>query len=649
MQNKFILTDGQKSVDLLDSDDPRVWTFFSNAPNSTQDMLYARVSAAFRAYNLKANTVGSMPFTLTTENGEEYDNSATWENKVGFLPNPSELFRLNTLSYMSTNTIYNLRTTDALGYKVKGMYHAVATTFTPFVNSGTQQVDYIERRIGAHIERYQMEDKRLVRMWRLDHTTELLPSPNTEAKAIMNAAGEVFYADLWIKHFYERGGVAPTVIAMKGAVAPDKKNTEEQSWTDWLLGLGRWRARIVRVFNTDTLEVKQFGSSVTDLKNNETYTRAITNIAMGTGMPLSLLMANSANYATAKEEKATWYENDIIPFCSWMEYHYNEQVFHPMGLSMQFHPETLDPQQEDETERAQAINTFIDFLAKCPTLELFIGTCDTFGYELSDSLRTAAEAYYNDKEDIPEGDDDEAPTGTGVPVDGMPVAQDLNTVPALTLNGAQISSAVAIVQAVAEGRLPREAGIGQLQTLVNLTPEQAELCMGSVGQSFTAPPRPAPVPFGGGKPVADDDPDNVIDRDGEQPAEAEADDGEEDKKPFGKGYPMTQEMVDDIIPPVKWTPSLDQLRELQRWQELAFRKLKRAEPLDFEWRNDTLPEDVYNRITEFLPASKSEWDVKELFDVIQLESVTQAKEDDGMKYLADSINRMAEAMMVAKA
>lgn len=538
MQNKFILTDGQKSINLLASDDPNVWTFFSGAPQSDNDILYARVSAAFRAYNLKANTVGSMPFTLNTLNGDEYDNSATWENKVGFLPNPSELFRLDTLSYMATNTVYNLRTSDILGYKTKNLLHAVAHTFHPFINPATMQLEYIERWIGTERERYLPDDPRLVRMWRLDHTTEVLPSPNTEARAIMNSAGEVYYADAWIKHFYERGGVPPTIIAMKGSVSPTKREDEEKSWTNWLLGLGRWRARNARVINADALDVKQFGSSVTDLKNMDTYKQAIENIAMGTGMPLSLLLANSANYATAKEEKATWLDSDIIPFVKWLGYEYNMQVFHPLKLSLVFHPETLDPQQEDETERASAINTFMDFLAKCPTFEMFIGTCDTFGYELSDSLREAAEQYYAEKK----------------------------------------QSAEAI----------------QTQS------KPVDITLAS----------------------------NI------------------------EAQPTTDIQMQKQQPSAKWIPSLDQMRELQRWQELAFRKLKRAEPLNFEWRNDSLPEDVYAKIMSGLAGAETEDTIKALFDVMQFEGMTvtippaYTEEDTTIKTLADSINRLADSISI---
>lgn len=67
--------------------------------------------------------------------------------------------------------------------------------------------------------------------------------------------------------------------------------------------------------------------------------------------------------------------------------------------------------------------------------------------------------------------------------------QPIEANPDLVLNGAQVQAALAIVTAVAQGELPRDAGIGQLQVLFNLAPAQAEKVMGSVGKE---PARGAP-------------------------------------------------------------------------------------------------------------------------------------------------------------
>lgn len=402
MQTKFYLLDEKKNVSLFSDEG---WANLGTTSNATQDEQFARVAAAFRAYHIKANTVGGMPFTLY-KGEDEFDSSSAWQNKVGFLPNPSDLFRINTLSLIATNTAYNLRTKDALGYKTKGLYPAVAYSFTINTNLRTGEAESITRKVGQQSEKFTMDDPRLVRLWRLDHTTEVLPSRNTEAQAIMSSAGQILYADQWIQHFYRSGGIAPTLIAMKGLIDNTQKEEKEKSWSDWLLGVGRSWLRRARIYNAEAMEVKQLGSSVADLKNTDVYRQAMENIAIGAGMPLSMLLSNSANYGTAETEKRTWINGEVVPLVEWMAYEYNRQVFTPLGLRLVFRPETMDEQQLHEVSRASAVSTFMDFFAKCPTFEIFVGTCATFGYELTDDLLSAAQAYYAAK---PKPEDEPAP------------------------------------------------------------------------------------------------------------------------------------------------------------------------------------------------------------------------------------------------
>lgn len=514
---KIIYTDGgnAKAINPWAVDqNPEAWVWYSGQPQKIQDEYYAKVAAMYRAHQLKANTVSSIPFVLLTKRGKEYDTSAHWENKVGFLPNPQELLRLNVLSYMATNTIYNLRTTDRVGYKTRGLYHAVPYAFTPVLNDQRTDVRHIERAVGTRTEIYKYpKDSRLVRMWRLDHSTELLPSPHTESQAIASAAEIIYHADYWVGNFFRRGGIKPTLIGMKGLVDSTTKETQEQSWSNWLRGVGRWGRNIARIFNAENIDPRTIGAGVDDMKDNNIYRQAIENIAMGTGMPLSLLLANSANYATAKEEKATWYDSEIIPFVNWMAYEYNTQVFEPLGLFLEFRPETVDTKQEDETERASAINSFMDFLAKCPTYEIFIGTAETFGYELSDGLIQATDKYYKDK---------------------------------------QANAAI-----VAEQTQPKEE------------PEEM---------------------------------------------------------------------------PAKWIPSLDELEEMRVWREVALRRHKKGESLDFDYlpHHGGLPEDVTKSIRAGLVIATNADEIKAVFESVKGELLT-AEPSEEIKQLAEALNRVADA------
>ena len=68
--------------------------------------LYSRVAVVFRAVDLNANALSNVPFALVTERGADYDTSADWQNKVGFMPNPRKLFRLWRKSLTMTNAFY---------------------------------------------------------------------------------------------------------------------------------------------------------------------------------------------------------------------------------------------------------------------------------------------------------------------------------------------------------------------------------------------------------------------------------------------------------------------------------------------------------------------------------------------------------------
>lgn len=85
------------------------------------------------------------------------------------------------------------------------------------------------------------------------------------------------------------------------------------------------------------------------------------------------------------------------------------------------------------------------------------------------------------------------PQEQDVPVE---TEQEIQTDPTKTLNGAQVASGLAILQAVAQNQLPRDSGIGALQVLLNLNAEQAEQLMGSIGKGFTpATPQATPQPI----------------------------------------------------------------------------------------------------------------------------------------------------------
>ena len=389
---QVIITDGAntKALNPWDLDaNPEAWTWLSNAPEKEMDNMFYKVAASFRAVNKRAIAAANVPFQITK--GETViDDSAAWTNAVKFLPKPKDLIKRISLSLTFKNAAYLLQGRDAL-HQVKGLHFLVPTTITPIVSAETGVVDYYERSINGKIERIAADDPKLIKIWLLDHTTELLPSKHTSVNAIFNSTGSIYFADLFIKNFYERGGVKPTVLALKGAVFNETKDDIERGWSRFLRNLSRFSSKI---FNAETMDVKPIGAGVDDLKNNEVYRQAIENIALGIGMPVSMLMSDFDSYATAAIDYMAWQRDDIFPLCEAIAEDLNLQVFAPLDLRFDFLTEISDAETQDEVDRAKAFGEYVTAGIKPSVAAQMVGIelPDGVEYEELDAMAEEKEA-----------------------------------------------------------------------------------------------------------------------------------------------------------------------------------------------------------------------------------------------------------------
>lgn len=98
-----------------------------------------------------------------------------------------------------------------------------------------------------------------------------------------------------------------------------------------------------------------------------------------------------------------------------------------------------------------------------------------------------------------------------LPSEGLPPqgggesTAEVTTTQATVLNGAQVQAATEIVQKVATGELPRDAGLGLLETLFNLDPSQAAKMMGSAGTGTATQPNKNPNDDDSAAPTPADD------------------------------------------------------------------------------------------------------------------------------------------------
>ncbi len=350
---KAALFDGKelKGVNIpLNLDSDFGWDVWGE--NMKDDELYSRVAAVFRAIQLNANALSSLPFVLLDEQGNDYDQSDDWQNKVGFLPSPRELLRLWRVSLAMTNSAYGFMERKRGDVELR---YIMPSTIQPIVDDRAGLVGF-KRTINASSQNYSLKSGIIRHVYRLDYDTELLPSDNTEFRALMSAAGILFHADHFVQEFFKRGGIKPTILSVAGNLKPSERERVESYWDRFIKGFYKVSGK---VFNAEAIDAKPVGDGVADLKDNEIYRQAIENVAMATGIPLSLLLSNSANYATAEAELNTWYSYSIVPYANFLADEMTRNLWSSFGLKMEFRPEQTDPDAQETMTRAQTFQVLM--------------------------------------------------------------------------------------------------------------------------------------------------------------------------------------------------------------------------------------------------------------------------------------------------
>ena len=398
MTQQLFVTDGGKAVNLLHSDDPEVWNYFTGRKQAGDEELYSRVAAVYRMVNRKSEMVSAIPFVLM-RGDEEIDASDNWQNVVGWLPNPFDLFRRVSHSLSMTNMAYAIMGKNLFGYP-KSLNYVKVDSIGINTDVNTGRLISLDRMVGGRVEKsYKPDDTDLVRWWWLDNNTELVPTPYSEFRAALNAAGIIFWGDTFTKNYFQRGGVKPTLIAMKGLINKDQTGEMQRDWSNFVARIGQGAKNIAaKIFNAEAMSIQPFGEGLGDLKETPVFRKALEDIAIAFGMSLSSLLSNSSNYATATVEERRDYRTVIVPRFDFIARVMNDSILKREGLRIENRAEATDAEQEDEVQRASAVSTFMDFLVKCPTAEIALETCNTFGYELTEGLINAITSYFKDKE-----------------------------------------------------------------------------------------------------------------------------------------------------------------------------------------------------------------------------------------------------------
>ena len=384
--NKTIFFDGQKSI-LLEQYPDEAWTFFSGAPETTEGTHYKFIPTLYRAVQLRALAVSAMPFRLM-RGEQEFDGSANWENKIGFMPNPFILLQLIEAALTMTGRAYLFRERNQAATKL--MRYILPTSVTPQIDP-IKGLTGFKRPVNSIMRDFTLED--IVYFWLPDPYVELGPPVNFPARAAGAAGNVLLNVDEFAAGFFKRGAIRAMLLTVEGMAIEAERQKLKEWWKNVVGGVKN--AFGASIINAAQVKPVVIGEGLKELEN-QTLTREMReDIAVAVGIPMSILFANAANYATSQQDDLNFLQKTVVPECEFIASVLNEQVFKPLKMHLEFLPETLDAFQEDETARAQSLNFLVGALND-PMAEIAMSI---LGYELDDETLAKLQMIWNERKE----------------------------------------------------------------------------------------------------------------------------------------------------------------------------------------------------------------------------------------------------------
>jgi hypothetical protein len=366
----------------------------------------------YKAVDMTANAVSDLPFDLM-KNGEIYDTSADWQNRLGGMPNPKRLLyqlasslcygkayviptvlrgSIVDLRYIAPHTVSYTVTTDGLQWFARASDFGNAGIYYPF-DKEMAQAPAIDPRLLQNLTDSSRPLKDvdtshyaggMMYFWLPDADIEIGVPKSYPIGAALMSAQIVTSADQTLKTYGERGFVPPTILATKGMANPSERQKAEDWWNSFLR---RFDRTVAKIMNADTMDIKQVGAGFEQLRGayREITTQQIENIGAAFGIPAAVFMSDKSFASEIDQLTRIWYSSSVfMNMYHTIEETMTDQLLNRFGVSMKFRPETIDAFQQEEASRANSFKIYVDARIKRSVAAQMVGLELPAGVEYED-------------------------------------------------------------------------------------------------------------------------------------------------------------------------------------------------------------------------------------------------------------------------
>lgn len=377
---------GIKNISIGVLDEFMEWQMNQATGNADAFMVDRAVADMYRAVELRALGVATMPFRIESDKGKTLTDSGNYQDVTGFFPKPRRMLTLVEQSRALTGTAYLYNNANRYGY----------TKAVEFIPPQAVKPVYVNNIAGGTLQEWTISTARgwqtyalpqIVYDWLPDASVGNAPPRRYPASAALSAAGIQLNLDKFVEIFFKRGAIKATIFTTEGN--PPKLELERmEAWAEtWLTGLvNAFRTKFFPVGKVNPLVI---GEGIKELENQDLEASQSRKIAKAMMIPMAIFNSESSaglgGGGVASQDEINFLKQCRMPECDAIAEAWNEQLFIPNGYKWIFEYEKLDELHDDENALADTALKYADLVEKCATFEEWDALADMTGFEYDEA------------------------------------------------------------------------------------------------------------------------------------------------------------------------------------------------------------------------------------------------------------------------
>lgn len=317
---------------------------------------YAGVPFVYRAINLRAYALASLPFSLARggreldKEGEEY---ITLSNTIR-----QWLFSIEA-NLCIFGAAYLLIERNRYGRNPTPR-PVLPTTITPMYEMPSGELAYFERITNGVSMRVELED--MLHFWL--HSFQHENAPGTSPlSACLGSAATLHNLGRFAQQFFANGALIPTVFFFGDGSSGMPSTTTPQEIENFLERMKRVISGIRNAWKFEALRgnvtAQQIGTPPNEVAAPELTTISRQDVAVAFGIPESLLLSTSSTYASASADRYHIYDLVVIPEAEAVVLPVLQRWLDMVDLSLIWQPEMLESYQSYQQQQATSLSQLV--------------------------------------------------------------------------------------------------------------------------------------------------------------------------------------------------------------------------------------------------------------------------------------------------